>query len=484
MVWLESLKADARVRYLSAEARRAGVQIGERYATALGIVPDLFAGSCDEDEMERADDRVIATLRNFSPSIQRPGRDLESGLYLLDIAGLDRAFKGYHRWAKQLLSCFEEQGWEVRLSLGFTPFATEMATYLLSEKEPVRFFESRQEEAEQTLGIPLEIFSLDHHQIDRLQRFKIITLGDLLALEPTEVRQRLGEGVSEFYERAAGALFSLSEPLAEPERLLAEFSYQHPIDDLRALLVSARGLLDSLIRVLIKREEAVAVVWVRFFTEDHHEHRHRLRPTYPTADLDWLMSLLGLRLEKYFRLNPLRWGSRVDRLAVEVVGEGDPEKQGELFSEEGWVDQDRALGPPPFRDRQAALWALSGIRAEFGDQALVRARLDDHHLPDRDHRWEPGVEDLEWLAEVIKEDPTRTVVDQDMRVRRVLYRPVALPHRDDWWAQHGPYFVDGEWWGKGYARAYCFALKGDRTAWLYREIHGRNVQWRVQGWLQ
>ena len=256
--------------------------------------------------------------------------------------------------------------------------------------------------------------------------------------------------------------------------------------DLTVLLESTRQLLQQLLPLLLEREEAVATLRLEFVTEDGGDRQQVLRPTYPTADLNWLMTLVRLRLEKHFRESPLKWGCRVERLVVEVIGEADPEKQGDLFTD--WaLDTDGAgdekLAP---RDKKAGLWALSQVRAEFGEGTLVRAQLVDHHLPDRDHRWVAEKEHLEWLSlwhgKSKKQTPLPTP-EQDKRVRRIIYQSVGLSRRQDWSAQYGPYSVSGGWWGESFAREYSFCQKEEQTAWLYEDVHN-NGRLRVQGWLQ
>ena len=485
VVWLETLKADARVRYLTSAAAQVGVQVGARYATVLGVVPNLFAGTCSSEDLQRADEEILRLLRQFSPHIRRRSQQVEQGLYLLDASGLGKAFKGYKRWAGELVRSFRKQGWELRLALGFTPFATEMATYHLEGRRPIRFFQSRRQEEQKTLSTSLSTFSLSPEQISRLRRFEILTLGDFLSLECEEVKRRFGGDLLEFYEKAAGAIFAAFPPLLEPEPLEADLGFPQPVSDLQVILATARELLEQLLPRLLGREEAVASVRLQFFMEDHTCSEQILRPTSPTADLRWLMSLIRLRLEKHFQTYPLRWGCRVERLLVEVQGEADPEKQGELFTD--WALDVSGTGEEKFlpRDKQAGLWALSQVRAEFGDHALVRACLADHHLPERDHFWKPETESLDWLGTWQGQGPKAEETEpwnQDLRVRRILYQPVALSRRSDWSAQYGPYSVNGGWWGESYAREYSFFQKEEQTAWLYEDAG--SGKWRVQGWLQ
>jgi protein ImuB len=487
VVWLEQLKADARVRYLSAQAAAAGVYAGARYATILGVVPDLLAGTSELEDLGRADQQIVEHLRKFSPQIRRRSQHLEQGLYLLDASGLGKAFKGYKRWATELVHSLRQLGWDSRLAVGFTPFATEMATYHLQSQRPIRLFQNRRQEERRTLQTSLTAFSLSPEQISRLRKFNIRSLGDFLLLEPEEVKRRFGGDLLEFYQKASEAIFAAFPPLPEPEPTVAQFGFGHPVADLTVLLQSIRKLLQQLLPLVLNREEAVATLRLEFVTEDGGNRQQILRPTYPTADLNWLMSLVKLRLEKHFRECPLKWGCRVERLVVEVTGEADPEKQGDLFTD--WAldtdgTGDEVLTP---RDKEAGLWALSQVRAEFGEQTLVRARLLDHHLPDRDHLWVTEKESLDWLSAWHKKGKKRDEVlpspEQDKRVRRIVYQSVGISRREDWSAQYGPYSVNGGWWGDSFVREYSFCQKEEQTAWLYEDAHN-NGRLRVQGWLQ
>lgn len=498
VVWLPELKAEARVRYLSAEAAAAGVQPGARYATVLGTVPGLLAGTTTEEEIREADLEVQEILRRFSPELRRRSAEIQSGLYLLDARGLTLAFGGMNRWARELWRVLAESGWEGRLALGFTAFATEMATGLLSKEHPIRLFQSRSQEERATLNTPLTVFSLNPEQVGRLARFEVHTLGDLLMLEPEEVKRRFGGELLEFYSKAVDAVFCVFPLLPELESMTAEFGFVEAVAELEPLLTTVRRLLAELLTRLISLEQAVSTVHVRFLTENDECHSQCLRPTAPTADLNWLMKLIRLRLERYFRSRPLRWGARVERVKVEVQGEPDPEKQGELFSD--WALEVSSEGEERLvpRDKQAALWALSQVRAEFGEGCLTRAHLLNHHLPEQDHTWRVEREAPSWLSRWAKGKPQKAKGSEsklegpnlpiaeppglDVRVRRSVYGSVEWQRGEEWSEVHGPYFVSGGWWRDEYAREYYFAQKEEQTAWLYRDLESGS--WRVQGWLQ
>lgn len=477
MAWLEQLKPDSPLRYLSPQAEAMGLYPGLRYATALGLVPDLLAGTCDQAALALAERAIVKELRRFTPSIRRGSGHLANGLYLLDARGLGLAFNGMDNWARSLVRGLRERGWDAVVAVGYTPFACEMATYGLTSQQSVRLFADHQEEERQTLRLPLSTFGLSPVQVRRLQRFGVTVLEDFLALAADEVRRRFGPDLVEFYEKASEALFAEFSPLPEEEPLWAQHGLPEPVADLGAILEIARRLLGQLLPRLAAREEGVSHLLLRLVTESGEKIEQRLSPSYPTVDADWLGQLLRLRLERYFQNHPLGWGHRVERVFVVLLGEPDPEKQGELFLD--WRHVEESLPP---RDIDAALWALSRMRAEYGEGSVCLAHLRDHAVPGRDHVFKTEKESRSWFASASTSSPAAGP-SYDLRVRRHLSVPFRLSFRDRWDDKEGPFLIQGGWWEpEPVARRYYFARQGRQTGWLYwDEICGC---WFVQGWLQ
>ena len=477
VAWLSELKPEAPLRYISPQAKALGLEVGMRYATALGLVPDLLAGTSSEAELRQAEKSLLKILHRFSPSVCRGSDLILHGLYRLDVCGVGPAFRGMRSWAERLLGELSAAGWQAVVAVGYTPFACEVASYQISERRPYRLFEDRQQELTQTLTLPLSILGLSPDQVRRLERFGISSLEDFLALDSEEIRCRFGADLVEFYLKAGHALFERFEPLPPEEPIWAHFGCPEPIGSTAEVLVIASQLLHQLLPRLLQREEAVEQLLLGLILEDGSRLQQRLVPSAPTADRRLLEQLLALRLESFFRRRPLRWGLRVERVLVALTGQPDPEKQGELFSDwEACCDGATARAP---RDRKAALETLSRLRAEYGEDCLRRAVLCDHPLPGRDFFWHSGKEERDWLDGGERADPPST----DARVRRILSSPVPMTCRDRWENKQGPYQIDGGWWEpEPYHRQYFFAFQEQQTGWLYWDEFQQN--WFAQGWLQ
>jgi protein ImuB len=476
VAWLEQLKPDSPLRYLSPQAEALGLTVGMRYASALGLVPDLLAGSCDLGALSQAEKAILKLVRRFTPGIRRGSGHLANGLYSLDARGLSMAFGGMRNWARQLVTSLRRHGWEAVLAVGYTPFACEMATYQLSVQQPLHLFTDRQQEQQQTLRLPLTLFGLSPDQVRRLHRLGVRVLEDLLVFEIDEVRRRFGPDLMEFYEKASQAILAESSPLPEEEPLWAGLGFPDPIADQATVVRAFRRLLERLLPALIRQEKAVSQLWLALFTEEGQRLVQRLAPSYPTVDSAWLGQLLSLRLERTFQRHPLRWGSRIERVRLTLLGEPDPEKQGELFS--SWDEPGEQARPP--RDREAALWALSRVRAEYGEGCLCQAELVDHALPGRDYVWKAARESKAWFG---LSGGSGAEPDLDPRVRRQLSTPHPLSGQDRWPDKEGPYLLSGSWWeSRPYARRYFFARQGQHTGWIYWDELQQG--WYAEGWLQ
>ena len=232
------------------------------------------------------------------------------------------------------------------------------------------------------------------------------------------------------------------------------------------------------------RHQALAELTLCLRLDRAGTHAERIRPAAPTLDVVQLMNLVRLRLES------LALGAGVVELRVTGRAVGTSAVQQGLFTER------------PHRDRDAAERALARVRAEFGDEAVMRARLVEAHLPEARFAWEP--------AGTVPPPEPREVACRPM-VRRMHARPLALPPAADprpqpgigekWGLEPypepgcrpardgetgyvrelaGPYLVSGGWWRSAVHREYYFARMGDgEVLWIYYDRpRGR---WRCQG---
>ena len=144
-----------------------------------------------------------------------------------------------------------------------------------------------------------------------------------------------------------------------------------PEGDSVRLLFAIGQHLHPLLTMLAARREALRELEIRFLLERQEARTDRIRPADPTLDEALILDLVRLRLE----------GTPLPTSATEIslTAHGAPaaKEQLQLFLE------------APRRDLDAANRALARIRAELGEEAVVRARLTEGHLPEARFTWEP-----------------------------------------------------------------------------------------------
>jgi protein ImuB len=160
----------------------------------------------------------------------------------------------------------------------------------------------------------------------------------------------------------------------------------------------------------------------------------------------------------------------------------------------------------PTRDLEAANRALARLRAEFGDDAVVSAKLTDGHLPEARFTWEPLrrinlPRNVLNPSTALRAGSAERLNDLNLStpntlIRRVSQKPQRLAggpyhsHEDGWLVlgpKHGnidkltgPYVFAGGWWNREIQREYYYAeTRGGDLLWLYYDRVRR--RWFLQG---
>jgi protein ImuB len=225
------------------------------------------------------------------------------------------------------------------------------------------------------------------------------------------------------------------------------------------LLFIIQQHLDPLLARLAEEGEVLRELQVRFFLERNEERTDRIRPAEATLDEALILDLLRLRLEGF----PLTAPSR----EIGLTAHGSPASP----------QQVRLFLKAPKRDLAAADRALARIRAELGEEAVVRARLTEEHLPEARFAWEP-------LSHLSKARPGPE--GRPALVRRLYSRHTSQgrPQREQVRHACGPYILSEGWWrsldGHGVHRRYYF-LEAQSGALLWLYYDSLRQQWFVHG---
>ena len=452
-------RPNAELLYVNEAARRAGVLPGQRFAAALGLARDLRAGTIAEIQVERRVAEIVESLRRFSPEVE-PDKQA-AGVFFVDAGGLDRLHPSLEKWAHGIVAALAAENLEATVVVGFRRFG---AYAVAKSGRGVKVFRNADEENAAVRAVPLKRLDIDPDLRDQLAALGTRTVGDFLRLPPGGIRQRFGEAAHRLHTMAAGKAWAPLQPAPHVEPCAREAELEAPDSDSGRLLFLVKQLLDPLLAQLARRSEALVELTFHLILDDHAEHVESLRPAGPTLDAVQLLGLIRLRLET------LRLSSGVIELRLRAQG---------VRAAAGQIEMFRLSR----RDPEAAHRAFARLRAELGDEAVVRASLREGHLPASQFAWER----MEALPDRL---PAPREVSERVLVRRVYSKPVALPPRprqepDGWLLrglEHGrvenlagPYVVSGGWWGRRTAhREYYFArMSRGELLWIYYDKNRR-----------
>lgn len=457
-------KPQAVILWVNEKARQAGVLSGFRYAAGSSLAPDLRAGVVPSSEIEKEVAVLTNRLLRFTPGVE-PSRE-EPGVFWLSGIGLNLLYPSLKEWAHALHADIKTQGFHASVVVGFTRFGT----YAMARAgEGAEVFDDLSQERAAARKVPLDRLDLEPDLRDTLFKLGIRTVGAFLSLPAGGLYERFGPKAYRLHRLASGDLWTPLKPCVPEEPVRQRLILDDPETDATRLLFLIKRLLHPMLAALAVREEALSELLLRFLIDRHGWREESIRPAVPTLDSVQVLDLVRLRLETVELCAAVA--------EIELVAGSSPATR----------DQLRFFAERPMRNLDAANRALARLRAEFGDKAVVRAKLTNGHLPEARFAWEPLR-----LVELPKprQSASRTLV------RRIMAKPIPLPSpprhgRDDGWLLlgpkygtvdrlSGPYIFSGGWWVRELHREYYFAetRRGD-LLWVYYDRVRR--RWFLQG---
>lgn len=455
---VEADRAQARLRWVNARAWTSGVRPGMRFAQALSLAADLFADTVPDGEIARGTARVTALLHRFTPHVEPA--EAEPGVFWLDGGGLGRLYPEPRDWAEAVADAPRDAGFQATVVAGGSRFGTYAVARAL---RGVWVLDDPVEECRLARAVPLERLGLAPGLRDALGQLGIATVGDLLTLPPAGLSARFGREVYRLHRLAAGALDEPWRPRPEAVPWEERVVLDDPVNDAHRLLFLIKPRLQALLDALAARSRLLTRLELYLVLAEGTRQTAAVQPAAPTLNATVLLELVRLRLEA------LRLKSGVIELGLRVADTRALPEQLSLLDER------------PRRDLAAGDRALARLRAELGDDAVVRARLRDGHLPEVGFAWEP-------VSRLTAPAPRARPSGPRPLVRRLLARPEPLPG----WprepdrsgfvrdaaervaALQGPYTVAGGWWARPLHRDYHFAeLDAGEVWWVYHDRRRR-----------
>jgi protein ImuB len=482
VVVVEEDRPQGVVLWASEHARAQRVLPGQRFAEALSLCSELRAQVVSAAQLTTAVEELLTALTALSPRVEparetlaaaRGGAAGAGGTFWLDGAGLQRLYRDGASWGAAILQAVRRLGFAAVTVVGFARFATyALARATTPARSPAPLvFASEEQERAAAAAVALARLEIDPKLRDALGRLGVATLGQMVRLPGGGILERFGVEAHRLYQLAAGERWDPLVPVAPPQCLEERVLLDDEEHSTEGLVFVIKGAVDRLLAQLAARRRALTALHLelrlRHAVHDLETRTDCIKPAEPTLDSRALLRLVHLRLEA----QPPAAGVVELRLWAQDVAAS--REQLAMF-----VDK------PP-RDPRAAEEVLSLLRAELGEDAVVRPVLRDGHLPEARFGWE-RIDKLRRAA------PQPRLVRA--LVRRVFSRPRALPPqatsvRNDGWMLSGlahgsvvrivgPYVISGGWWANEVHREYHFAetKRGD-CLWVYYDRGRRRWFW-------
>lgn len=471
VVVIDEDRPQGEVLWACERARAAGVLAGQRYAYALSLCSGLRARTVSGAQLDAAIGELREVLHRLSPRVE-PG---EPGTFWLDGEGLGWVFPDGNgpagrAWGAAITQAVADLGYRGAVVIGFSRFAT--YAIARARRTGVTVFASDAEERAAAGAVPLGRLDIEARLREALARLGVTRVGELVRLPGGGILERFGRDAHRVYQLAVGERWDPLVPVAPPEAPDERVVLDDDEDDIERLVFVSKGAIDRLLDRLAARGRALTALHLELTLKHavgHVELRAEcIKPAQPTLDGRSLLRLIHLRLTGMPPAAP------VNAVRVWADDVAASREQLALFAHR------------PRRDLRAADEALARLRAELGEDAVVRPVLRDGHLPEASFGWER-------LTHLVPASPPAAPAVRPL-VRRVFAHPQLLPAqirlgRDDGWLLsslehgsvvriHGPYVVTGGWWMQSVHREYHFAeLRRGDCLWVYYDRNRRHWFW-------
>src|SRR5262249_35435931 len=296
----------------------------------------------------------------------------------LDASGMLSLYTSLAAWGHVVIERLQQNGWKARIVIGFSRFAT--AAVARTTQQAVVVFTTATDEAEAVHRVPLTSLSLSAQATYDLSRLGVQTAGDLLGLQHGALHERFGSELARLLRDIDAADWPPLQPWQQQIPLSVSVDLEAPESDQIRLLFLFRRLLLPMLQTLRTQHHAVTELNWQVVLDDHTQQHDQLRPAAPTLDIVQLIDLVRVRLATY------TLSAGVIRVTLTVQSCPASDEQLRLFP----IDSGRDLA--------AANRAVARVRAAFGEQSVVRARLRDGHLPEAQFTWES-------LSEIVHPHP-------------------------------------------------------------------------------
>lgn len=438
----------AEILWANRAARGLRIRRGMKFAHAQSLVARLHGEVVPEEDVAEAGRDLLQLLLRFTPNVEP--EESSSGLYWLDPSGLGPLYGGLDSWTQQIHAQVTALGFVASVVAGWV---RSHVLAIARTQGGATVLPDPDAERSRAYPVPLSCLTLSPSLAEAMAVLDVRTLGEFLALPASGLRLRYGEEAARLHALLSGEAWTPLKAARLPEPPRAEIPIDPPDDDHTRLLFGIKGALHPLLNALTERSEGVAALRLTLELDHGAPHEERIEAALPTLDVTRLVDLARLRLDR------IRLSSPVERIVLVVESRPVSPRQ---------ID---CLQAKPRRNLHDAARTLARLRAAFGPESVVRARLVEAHLPEARFRWEAARE---------VPAPRPTPPGEPAPLIRSVRREPRLLTRAPLPLGSGPGRVRTGWWEDPQERDYYWAeTPGGEILWVFQSTDDH--RWYLHG---
>lgn len=274
-------------------ARESGVKPGMTMSQAVGLCPALAVWEPDPVHYDEQFTRLVKSLGAVSPVVE----PVELGRVFVGVDGLEGLYGEPKRQVEAIRAVMAvEEGWAAAARLGWA--RGKFTAWVAATKAPLggEFFVADENRAEFLASQPVGVLPMSPETCRRLMQLSIRTVRDLAQLPEVAVVSQFGSEGRLLWRLAAGDVVDRVIGREEPEPIVSEIDFPHPIADLAMLGNALHRLIERALRH--PRRSGWRILEVGARARQEHGASWSIRCTLkdPSADREHIGGLLESRL--------------------------------------------------------------------------------------------------------------------------------------------------------------------------------------------
>ena len=357
--------------HVNRKAADRGLRPGMRYSEALALVSELKAFTVSAHEIQAAQNEILDVLAKWSPVLEVCPND--AGSVWAQTTGLTSLYGSEAQWGAGVRQALKHLGYRAVIVIGNTRGAT---LVLARSRRRSSVLGSPEAEQEALSQAPLSEVPLEARHRRLLEKLGIRRFGQLAALSPDDLARRFGSELVQALQTFQAFNVLPLQPVHRDPAPGVGCQLEAPVSDRSLLLPVIRDLLTPVLERLLRQGRLLAELRLEFALETWASSVtparlvEVLRPAAPTNDPKGWNKLVDLRLSQG------EFPAAVLEVHLTFSEVDPPPGSGELFA------------APQSRDLHRGAQALALIRAQWGNDSVVRPLLLESHLPEGSFRWE------------------------------------------------------------------------------------------------